>query len=72
MTDCPRCALGDYERKKRPDGIKHESTTPKPSIEQLKEWNSDGGCEASDGCWVEPDGICEHGHVSWLRRQGWI
>lgn len=25
-----------------------------------------GGCEATDGCWVEPDGVCEHGHPSWL------
>jgi hypothetical protein len=39
-----------------------------PSIEQLMQWEWDGGCEAacSYGCWVEPDGHCEHGRPSWL------
>ena len=37
-----------------------------PSIEQLIEWEAEGGCEATDGCWVEPDGTCEHGCQSWL------
>ena len=23
-----------------------------------------GGWEASDGCWVEPDGTCDHGKPS--------
>jgi hypothetical protein len=27
---------------------------------------AEGGCEATDGCWVEPDGVCEHGCKSWL------
>ena len=26
----------------------------------------------SDGCEVEPDGRCEHGHPTWLRRYGLI
>ena len=38
----------------------------KPTIEQLEEWLDDGGCEATDGCWVELDGECEHGCKSWL------
>lgn len=37
-----------------------------PSVEQLQEWLSDGVCEATDGCRVEPDGTCEHGCDSWL------
>lgn len=41
-------------------------TTPEPSIEQLEEWLQDSICEATDGCIVEPDGECEHGHVSWF------
>lgn len=41
-------------------------TTPEPDIVDLEEWESEGGCEATDGCWVEPDGVCEHGHASWL------
>jgi hypothetical protein len=28
--------------------------------------------EALDGCPVEPDGICPHGHPSWLRYLGLI
>jgi hypothetical protein len=35
-------------------------------------WAEEGGCEAPDGCWVEPDGICEHGHRSWLLIMGMI
>lgn len=49
-----------------------EPTTERPDIETLDEWHSDGGCEATDGCWVEPDGVCEHGHPSWLLRLGLI
>jgi hypothetical protein len=49
-----------------------EPTTPTPDVEQLMEWDADGGCEATDGCWVEPDGECEHGHLSWLRYMGMI
>jgi len=26
-----------------------------PTVEQLEEWMEDGGCEATDGCWVEAD-----------------
>jgi len=43
-----------------------------PSIETLTEWERDGGCEATDGCWVEPDGVCEHGCESWLIVLGLI
>lgn len=43
-----------------------------PTIEQLIRWEEEGGCEATDGCWVEPDGTCEHGCVSWLRELGMI
>jgi hypothetical protein len=42
-------------------------TTKEPSVELLKEWEWHGGCEATDGCWVERDGRCQHEHVSWLR-----
>jgi len=45
-----------------------------PSIEQLMQWEQEGGCEAACeyGCWVEPDGRCEHGKWSWLRALGMI
>lgn len=44
----------------------------RPSIEELEHWMSDGVCEATDGCVVEPDGTCEHGKPSWLLVMGLI
>jgi hypothetical protein len=39
-----------------------------PDWETLEEWLlEDGACEALDGCWTEPDGVCPHGYPSWLR-----
>ena len=29
-----------------------------------------GGCETTDGCFVEPDGSCDHGQPSWLLARG--
>ena len=49
-----------------------EPEVPEPDVEELAGWLDDGGCEATDGCWVEPDGVCEHGHPSWLLRMGAI
>ena len=43
-----------------------------PTIEQLAEWEYEGGCEATDGCLVEPDGTCPHGCQSWLLELGMI
>jgi len=46
-----------------------QPTVPAPSLEQIEEWMwEDGGCEATDGTWVEVDGISPHGHPSWLLR----
>lgn len=48
-------------------------TTERPDLETLEEWMMDEGmCEATDGCVIEPDGICPHGHPSWLLRLGLI
>jgi len=43
-----------------------------PTETTLEKWNDRGGCKAIDGCWVEPDGTCPHGHPSWLMAMGWI
>jgi len=43
-----------------------------PSVATLEKWDERGGCKAIDGCWVEPDGTCPHGHPSWLTAMGWI
>ncbi len=45
----------------------------RPSLEELqRQVEEDGGCEATDGCFVEPDGSCEHGQPSWLLVLGLI
>ena len=41
-------------------------TQREPEFAILQEWEEQGGCQATDGCWVEPDGECEHGYPSWL------
>lgn len=48
-------------------------TDDQPSIYDLWDCRDEyGGCDATDGCWVECDGVCEHGHPSWLLRLGLI
>jgi len=47
-------------------------TTDEPDTETMQEWVSEGIAEASDGCTVEPDGICPHGAESWLLILGMI
>jgi hypothetical protein len=49
-----------------------QPTEPEPAEEELREWIFDSICEATDGCTVEPDGVCPHGHPSWLLRMGLI
>ena len=45
----------------------------RPSLEELqRQVEEDGGCEATDGCFVEPDGHCEHQQPSWLLAVGLI
>lgn len=44
-------------------------TVPAPTLEEIENWVwDDGGCQASDGCWTEVDGVCSHGHPSWMLR----
>ena len=43
-----------------------------PSMETLADWADDGGCEATDGCWVEVDGHCPHGRPSWALVMGLV
>lgn len=45
---------------------------PEPDDETLSWWLFDGVAESTDGCAIEPDGVCEHGHPSWFRRLGLI
>lgn len=49
-----------------------EPTMPKPDLEQIERWIFSSVCEATDGCIVEPDGMCPHGYPSWLLYLGYI
>ena len=49
-----------------------EPTVEEPMAENVWENFDEGRCEATDGCWVEPDGVCPHGHPSWLLYWGLI
>lgn len=54
-------------------GPRHpKPTEPEPSDEELDRFVFDSVCDATDGCTVEPDGVCEHGHPSWLLYLGLI
>ncbi len=43
-----------------------------PSLAQLGRWLDAGVAKATDGCRVEPDGVCPHGKNSWLLVMGVI
>jgi hypothetical protein len=48
-------------------------TTEMPSLDELMELAMEGEGIATDGCeGIEPDGVCEHEHESWLRYLGGI
>jgi len=43
-----------------------------PSNKTLEHYVYDGVVKSPDGCRIEPDGICQHGHASWLMIIGII
>lgn len=43
-----------------------------PSIKTMEKWVANGVAKATDGCKVEPDGKCPHGHPSWILKLGFI
>ena len=57
-----------------------EPTTPEPEFVALAQFLFvalaqflfEAVAETTDGCLVEPDGVCRHGHPSWLLRLGVI
>jgi hypothetical protein len=43
-----------------------EPTTDEPTAETVAQWVDEGGCRATDGCWLADDvTACAHGHPSW-------
>ena len=53
-------------------GERHRATRKTPSIATMQRWMNDGVVDATDGCRVEPDGSCPHGHNSFLLVLGYI
>jgi len=47
-------------------------TMKQPTQDELEEMLINGICLATDGCTVEPDGVCPHGCESWLIKLGLI
>lgn len=47
-----------------------EPITARPDRDELLDLALSGLCPATDGCEVEADGICEHGHPAWTLRMG--
>lgn len=52
--------------------LKNGTKIPYPGMGDLADWLDEGGSETPCGCWVEPDGECEHGEKSWMRIMGVI
>ena len=50
----------------RERGERHKAIGKAPSVAQMQHWMNDGAAKATDGCRVEADGSCEHGHTSWM------
>ncbi|KQO97325.1 hypothetical protein ASF33_07400 [Methylobacterium sp. Leaf92] len=49
-----------------------DPTTPEPDFVTLAQFLFEAVAETTDGCLVAPDGLCRHGHPSWLLRLGVI
>lgn len=56
-------------KEKYPSAIKVKKP---PTMNTMMKWEMDGVARATDGCKVEPDGTCSHGHKSWLLVLGLI
>jgi len=49
-----------------------DPTAPEPEFVTLAQFLFEAVAETTDDCLVEPDGVCRHGHPSWLLRLGVI
>lgn len=59
-------------RKLEERGYKVSRCRKPPTLKTLEKWSDDGIASATDGCRVEPDGTCQHGHQSWMLVMGVI
>ena len=67
----PRENLGSRVKQSQPEPPAEVRPEP-PDLETLMQWEDEGFCQATDGCVVEPDGVCSHGKRSWLLELGLI
>jgi hypothetical protein len=69
----PRIEDGRAPHRQPEPNRKEVNRMRRPSLEELqRQVEEEGGCEATDGCFVEPDGYCEHQQPSWLLALGLI
>lgn len=64
----PTTAIANLEAK----GLTVQKIKSPPSIKTMEKWVCDGIARATDGCKIEPDGVCQHGHKSWLLVLGYM
>lgn len=69
----------DARKRAKPKGGRYMNTreypkpvSDEPTLDEMMEMFDDGLAEATDGCCVEPDGVCQHGYPSWLIELGYI
>ena len=66
---CKACKVVTFEGNPNHDGHR---LVKLPSERTLERYVFDGVAKTPDGCRVEPDGHCGHGHGSWLIVLGLI
>lgn len=60
-------AIDTHRPETFPGGSYPTPTVDQPSDDEIGAMLVDAiDTEATDGCQVEPDGLCPHGHPSWL------
>lgn len=68
----PLVAVSECVKCHRLQGEKHKAIGKAPTIRTMEKWMYNGIARATDGCKVEPDGTCYHGHSSWIMVLGYI
>jgi hypothetical protein len=74
-TQAPRSSAPSTtrERRRRRQGFRWpDPIAPEPEAAKLLEWEAEGRCQATDGCWVAQEGICPHGYPSWALWLGML
>ena len=64
--------MNEQEPDRRDESSWPEPTEEEPSLETMQDWMVDGMGEATDGCQIENDGMCEHGHPAWMLALGYV